>query len=208
MEYQKIQEITVLEVNYADVNHFEQLNAALRSALSKRRGFINAYTFRSIDQPNLILDIVEWESLKDAQKAVKVFSEDKLGDYIQSIKRIEYFDYVKLSSETAYSFQSIRQNDVLEFAYAHTKNESIDCYIGSRQPLFNYLGRKYNDLKQVATLQSAIDPIVFVDLIHWKDIDSCKKAQKELESHELFQNIIQHMDLKKEFLMNLFCYLN
>ena len=204
MKDQKIQEITLLEVDIDKIAAFEKANAVLRKAFSKRKGYYNSYSYRSINQKNIFLEIIEWNSLEEARKATRVFGEENLGSYINAIQSVKYFDYTTSLSISSYNFEEIGKEEIVEFAYAHTDNLNAEHYYASQQMLSNYLQSKYDALQQSVILRSALDPVVFVDLSHWKDIQTCHKAQKELENHELFQNVLQYMDLNKEFMMDLF----
>lgn len=209
MRQQKIQEITLLELKHSELSSLNEMNVSLRNGLSKKKGFIQSFTFQSLDQPNLILEIAEWESIKHAKKGSRVFVEEQLDEYINAIQRILYFDYaIGPTGQGTYDFNHIKDSDILEFAYGHSTNRELELYRKSREPLFTYLEQRYDALNQATTMQSAVDPLVLIDFMHWKDLEACYQAQKELESHELFQNVIQYMDLTKAFSMNLFYHLN
>ncbi|MDN5200330.1 hypothetical protein QQ008_03135 [Fulvivirgaceae bacterium BMA10] len=206
LKSKKIYEMALFEITDEALSQFKALNQKTISALSGFKGYLNSHTYQSVSDPNLVLDVVAWETLEDAKRAAEIFEYDeRFTDYKKAIKTIKYFDHVvEIDDNPQFQFRAVRDSDIFEFATINLDDQRKNGFSDSREPLFNYLGKTYDGFKQVTTYRSMSKAEVRIDFGVWENETVCERAQKELESHELLLNFMQHMDMKKEMIMAFF----
>ena len=204
-------ETTVLELAMFKVKpneDFRTLNKRTIEILSSLEGYLGSNTYQSISDSLVFLDIVEWSSLEDANKAAKIFETDpRFASYMGIIEEVKYFEHTSILPEESYGVLKYRdqeEGDILELASFYLKDQNLDEFTPSRIQLMDHMGSSYQGFKGVTTIQSMKDPTHLIDLGSWENASVCERAQKDLESDPLFLDFLSHMNLEKEAVMEFF----
>lgn len=206
----KEKETTVLEIAMFRVNNstdMVSLNLKAIEQLSQLDGYLSSKSYQNISDENVYLDIVEWNSLEDAQAAQKSFEKSEQNDvlaYLSNIKEIIYFEHVKVVENGSLNYHPQDDNDILEFALFHVSDQSTDQFDAARINIMNHLGNKYNSFKEVKTVTSLKDKTQFIDIARWENEEQCHIAQSELESDPLFLEFMSVIEPDKQMIMEFF----
>ncbi len=195
----EVYEVVLYQIKDAENKSFEELSTLVAEHLSTYDGYIGSETHRSIDKPNLYLDIVHWKSLETAKAAQKQFESAPnaiVQRFLTSIDHVRFADHVRTLRK--HSYADLDGSEVLEFAVIYTQEGALDRLLGSHAKLMQYINRGYEEFKHINTVQSVDNPNLLIDLAHWANAEVCPIVQKEVESHELFMNFASTFNMEKE----------
>ncbi|HAA16059.1 MAG TPA: hypothetical protein DCE41_31880 [Cytophagales bacterium] len=90
MQDEPVIEVVVYQVKPEAVNTPSVLTTEVNAIISQMEGFVSRSTLQSSEDPTLLMDYVEWESLAAAKAAMeKAQSMPELATFFQSTTKIE-----------------------------------------------------------------------------------------------------------------------
>lgn len=202
---ENVYEIVLFEVKNEKTDSFLDISNKSMNLISEFDGYISSSTHRSITKDQLFLDIIQWESLEKAKSAASIVQkEDKFKPFLNTINQIHFFDHLSLIQHGNLKYKETVDNDTLEFALFYLKDNCFNDYKKNRTSLMNHISENYKEFKEVSTLRGINNLNLMLDIAFWEDINACHKAQKELESNQLFIEAFKNLDMAKPPLMEFF----
>lgn len=201
----KIYEIAVYKVK--DAKAFAGINRQTFEHLSGYAGYLSSKTFRNLEDSNIFMDIIEWSTLEMASDARQKFENTKISavkTYLSEITEMIYFDQVEDVADGFLKYNTLKKDDVLEFALIQVKDAQSKDYQNARLEVISHIGSNYEAFKEIQTLRSVNQPNLVVDLGRWESAEHCHLAQSELENAPVFLNFAQHIDMDEDILMLFF----
>lgn len=85
-----VKEVVVYLVHESSLAHLAEASAAMDVFLATRAGFVRRVVHRDAKIPNRYMDIVEWNSLEEAEQAAQAAEkEESVATFMQSIASID-----------------------------------------------------------------------------------------------------------------------
>ncbi|WP_147296587.1 antibiotic biosynthesis monooxygenase family protein [Flagellimonas nanhaiensis] len=206
VETNQVYEIAIYQIK-DEVHEFKRIHSGALDHLSSYQGFIDSKSYENINNPNMYMDMVLWESIEQAKNAQEKFEQGStqvVGEFLSSMNAPIFFDHVKVLENGNLKFREVEENGILEFASFHINSGALEQFNKDRMNMMNYIGENYSNFKQVKTVQSIADKTLIIDIAHWGSATECHKAQQELEQHELFLQFASSFDPNKEMMMEFF----
>jgi len=89
-----VKEVVVYLVHESSLAHLAEASAALDVFLATRAGFVRRVVHRDAKVPNRYMDIVEWNSLEEAELAAQaVEKEESVAIFMQSIASVDLMSH-------------------------------------------------------------------------------------------------------------------
>ena len=87
-------EVVIYKISAEKVGDYEAISKLPESFLQKQEGFINRKIYRDLKNPQIFLDIVEWESLEAGENAAKnLESDEALLPFLQATEEVISFSH-------------------------------------------------------------------------------------------------------------------
>jgi len=89
-----VKEVVVYLVHESSLAHLAETSAAMDVFLATRAGFVRRVVHRDAKVPNRYMDIVEWNSLEEAELAAQaVEKEESVAIFMQSIASVDLMSH-------------------------------------------------------------------------------------------------------------------
>lgn len=87
-------EVVIYKISAEKVGDYEAISKLPESFLQKQEGFISRKIYRDLKNPQIFLDIVEWESLEAGEKAAQNLEKDEaLLPFLQATEEVISFSH-------------------------------------------------------------------------------------------------------------------
>ena len=87
-------EVVLYQIKAEKLAHYTEISIIADNFLKTRNGFINRIVKQDHKDETLFLDIVEWQTLEDAEKASEAFqNEPTLVPFFESFERVINFNH-------------------------------------------------------------------------------------------------------------------
>ena len=169
---------------------FEGLHTRLFATAAEMPGFVSAMALRGIEETDLFMDYVVWETLHDARSAAAAFEKSPVYPLLmQAVATVHILDHLIPQERISGSAGS---GDVFEVAMSKVKGLETDDFIAKLPPLVNRVG-ECDGFGLWQRGRSVETPDRFMDVLQWKTLESAKAAAERIHATAECQAVFEHV---------------
>jgi hypothetical protein len=92
----KVTEIAAVSIKKEAIEGLEGIRGKVKTWMETQDGFISWSQHQSVEEPGLIIDILEWDSIENAQAASEAMMNSPAGqEYSAIMEEVKLFTHVK-----------------------------------------------------------------------------------------------------------------
>lgn len=162
---------------------------AFEEAIKKLDGFKWLHTYQNLNDPNELIDLAEWESLKQAKAAdAHVQESADFGRFFAPMEKVEYFNHMRFVGNV--SKENVSEQSFMELYVYRVDKAHLEKHLAAKQRFAEYLKETVPGFSDLSWFQIEDDDEWQVDLYFYDLFPGIQEMNKEVEQSKASQELM------------------